>query len=217
MKHTYKVHKSKHLVLPYKVCINNPLPVTVSANHLLLASVRVIIFSVWVDQRERDSGIISVIKIAQQINIIYFCKIERTTHLKGRYSSSCTKSASGSSTYSSSSTEASWYYESCQERWPSIGIGRRKITCWYSALRDRETLYNMNTQCGKEKKWYTYMRSCVLLSASENSIGSIPSPVYLQDKKYFERYWKRVLMVDESPMQESASFVHGGELFRQSN
>lgn len=28
------------------------------------------------DQREKDSGIISVIKIEQHIDIIYFCKIE---------------------------------------------------------------------------------------------------------------------------------------------
>lgn len=165
----------------------------------------------------------------KQINIKYSPKIKKkqrksswtTTYwtvCRGCYSSSCAKSASGSSSaYSSSSTEASWYYKSCQIQWTFHEIGKRKSPVGIRHCRESTkhcTTWAINVT--GRKKAYTYMRSCVLLSASENSIGSIPSPVYLQDKKY-KRCWKKVLIADESPMQESASFVHGGELLRQSN
>lgn len=50
------------------------------------------------------------------------------------------------------------------------------LTCWYSALLIYQ-LESMHNACVGAT---TYMRSCVLLSASENSMISIPSPVYLK-------------------------------------
>jgi hypothetical protein len=114
-------------------------------------------------------------------------------------------SSSYSTSSSSASFVASWYYWN-NKQWSE----HFKKDAWYDTclLIFSAVIENLMVSMEHTNRIMTYIRSWMLLSASVNSIISMPSPVYLvahnvNQYQCLGAHWNYF-----SPMQECTSFEH---------